>query len=154
MSANVLQEEKEMRKLYPVVIACLLFAQGCASTPPTPRSETSREVSFVTAQPAPRSFTNWTFFWFMPEIDTDAELEYIVVRPDGKEYFRYKIGYKPAGYSIRSDFPPGLAETPPDIFFGKPVTVIFRVNKGTIKFTKDVKFAFETAATKIQGVRK
>jgi len=90
----------------------------------------------------------------MPEIESDAELEYLVMQPDGKEYFRYHIGYRPAGYAIRSDFPPGLARTPPDVFFGRPITVVFRVNKGTIKFTKDVKFAFETTATEIPGERK
>jgi len=151
---NVLQEEKKMRKLYPTAVVCLLLAQGCATTPPRLLSEAAPEVTFVTTHPAPRSFTNWTFFWFMPEIESDAELEYAVMQPDGKEYFRYKIGYKPAGYAIRSDFPPGLAKAPPDVFFGKPVAVTFRVNKGTIKFTKDVKFAFETATKEIPGVRK
>jgi len=143
-----------MNKLYPIAAICLLLAQGCATTPPPPLSQAAAEVTFVTAQPAPRSFTNWTFFWFMPEVEPGAELEYIVAQPDGTEYFRHKIGNMPAGSAIRSDFPPGLAKTPPDVFFGKPVTLVFRVNKGTIKFTKDLKFAFETAATEIPGVRK
>lgn len=143
-----------MNKLCPIAVACLLIAQGCATTPLPPLTDAAAEITFVTAQPAPRSFTNWTFFWFMPEIESDAELEYVVMQPDGKEYFRYKIRNGPAGSAIRSDFPPGLAKSPPDVFFSKPVTVTFRVNKGTIKFTRDVTFAFETAATEIQGVRK
>jgi len=143
-----------MNKLYLIAIACMLLAQGCATTaPPPPLTQAAPEVTFVTAQPAPRSFTNWTFFWFTPEIESDAELEYIVMQPDGEEYFRYKIGNTPAGSAIRSDFPPGLAKSPPDVFFGKPVTVVFRVNKGTIKFTKAVNFAFETSAKEIAGVR-
>ena len=141
-----------MRRLYSVVIACTFLAQG-GTAAPLP-SEVASEVTFVTAEPAPVSFVNWTFFWFMPEIDPDAELDYVVSQPDGKEYFRYKIGYKPAGYAIRSDFPPGLAKTPPNVFFGRPVTVTFRVNKGSITFEKGVTFAFEAAVKEIQGVRK
>jgi hypothetical protein len=90
----------------------------------------------------------------MPEIEPGAELEYVVIQPDGKEYFRYKIGHNVTGSGIRSDFPPGLVKTDPSVFFGKPVTVTFRVNKGAIKFTKDVNFAFETAAQQIRGVRR
>lgn len=143
-----------MSKCYQGVIVCALLLQGCVTTPPPPRPEAAQEVTFVTAKPAPKSFTNWTFFWFMPEIEPDAELEYIVIQPDGKEYFRYKSGHKPAGYAIRSDFPPGLAKTDPSVLFGKPVIVRFRVNKGAVKFTKDVTFAFETSVQEIRGVRR
>ena len=143
-----------MSKFWLLIIACTLLAQGCATTPPPLLTEPAQEVTFVSAKPAPKSFTSWTFFWYMPEIAPDAELEYSVIRPDGKEYFRYKIGRRPAGYAIRSDFPPGLARTDPSVFFGKPVTVKFRVNKGTMKFTKPVSFAFETAVREIRAVRK
>jgi len=143
-----------MNKLYPASIICALLIQGCVTATPPSLSEAAQEVTFVTTEPAPKSFANWTFFWFMPEIAPDAELEYVVIQPDGQEYFRCKVGYKTAGYAIRSDFPPGLAKAPPDVFFGKPVAVTFHVNKGTIKFTKDVKFAFETATKEISGVRK
>lgn len=122
--------------------------------PPPSLHEATSEITFVTAEPTPKSFTHWTFLWFMPEIEPDAELEYIVMQPDGNEYFRHKVGYKPAGYSIRSDFPPGLAKTPPNIFFGKNIAVTFRVAKGTIKFAKDVTFVFDAAAKEIRGARK
>ena len=143
-----------MNKLYPASIICALLIQGCVTATPPSLSEAAQEVTFVTTEPAPKSFANWTFFWFMPEIAPDAELEYVVIQPDGQEYFRCKVGYKTAGYAIRSDFPPGIAKTDPSVFFGKPITVTFRVNKGTIKFTKDVTFVFETAANEIPGVRK
>jgi hypothetical protein len=132
-----------MRTLLVSIALITLIACGCATVPQL--NQPLRKVSFVTAEPAPKSFTNWTFFWFMPEIEPGAELEYIV---------RHKIGERPAGSAIRSDFPPGLAKTGPDVFFGKPVTVTFQVNKGTINFTKNVSFAFETATREIPGVRK
>jgi hypothetical protein len=74
------------------------------------------------------------------------------IQPDGKEYFRFNIGKMPAGSAIRSDFDPGVAKTDPSVFFDKPVAITFRVNKGTIKFTKDVNFAFETAAKPVAKV--
>jgi len=143
-----------MKKLWLVGVASVLLAQGCVTTAPIPLSEPAQEVTFVTARPAPRLFTNWTFFWFMPEIEPDAELEYTVIQPDGREYFRYKIAYRPAGRPIRSDFPPGLVDAGPGVFFGRPITVVFRVNKGTIRFTKGIKFVFETAAQEIPAVRR
>lgn len=142
-----------MRRVLVGIVLGTVFAYGCTTMSPQ-KLQPSQEVTFVTSEPAPKSFVNWTFFWFMPEIEKDAELEYIVIQPDGKEYFRLKIDKMPAGYGIRSDFPPGLAKTDPRVFFGKPVTVTFRVNKGTIKFTKDVNFAFETTAKEIRGVRR
>ncbi|MDD4871917.1 MAG: hypothetical protein PHR77_15270 [Kiritimatiellae bacterium] len=141
-----------MRRILVGILLSIVFAYGCTTAPQKPQP--SQEVTFVTAEPAPKSFVNWTFFWFTPEIEAGAELEYIVIQPDGKEYFRCKIGECQAGGSMRSDFPPGLAKTDPRVFFGKPVTVTFRVNKGTIKFTKDVNFAFETTAKEIRGIKR
>ena len=143
-----------MSRSYWAIVAWALLACGCATTPPAPLSEPAPEVMFVSASPAPKSFTNWTFFWYMPEIEPGAELEYVVIQPDGKEYFRYPVGHPPTGFGIRSDFPPGLAKTDPSVFFGKPVTVAFRVNKGRMAFQKGVTFAFETAAREIPGVRR
>lgn len=149
---TVRHKENKMKDVVFGIVLSTVFAFGCATAPQ--KSQPSQEVTFVTAEPAPKSFVNWSIFWFTPEIEAGAELEYIVIQPDGKEYFRYKIGECQAGGSMRSDFPPGLVKTDCGVFFGKPVTVTFRVNKGTIKFTKDVNFAFETTAKEIRGVRR
>ena len=45
--------------------------------------EISQEITFKTAAKAPGDFNAWTFFWSMPQIDDDAELDYVVIQPDG-----------------------------------------------------------------------
>jgi len=142
-----------VKRFYLATVICTLISQGCATIPP-PLDEPSQEVTFITAKDAPRSFTNWTFFWVSPEIDADAELEYTVLQADGKEYFRHQMGKTPAGQPMRSDFARGQTNNDMDALFGERITVVFRVNKGKMRFKRDIAFAFETAVKQIRGVRK
>ena len=104
----------------------------------------SDEITFKTATKAPEGFEAWTFFWKMPAIDDDAILEYVVIQPDGMEYFRYKIskGTK-KGTGIRSDFSLDFAGGDPSVFYGKEIIFKFRVNKGKIKFDPKATYHFE-----------
>ena len=56
----------------------------------------SDEVIFKTAAKAPWGFDSWTFFWEMPKIDPDAVLTYVVIQPDGNEYYSYNRPIKHA----------------------------------------------------------
>jgi len=74
-----------MKKIMSVFVGVfIVMGQFAIATP-------SDEVTFKTEAKAPTGFESWTFFWQMPEIDTGATLEYVVIQPDGKECFRYKM---------------------------------------------------------------
>jgi len=126
-----------MRKLLAIVslLAFSVSAQG---------AEVEDQVTFKTVEPAPSGFTAWTFHWSMPEVDADATLKYVVLQPDGKEYFRYTIGGKrQTGQSIRSDFSKSFAGGDPKVFYGKHIVFTFTVDKGKIKFPANPPFRFE-----------
>jgi hypothetical protein len=126
-----------MRKLLTVVILVLFVASVHAA-------EVSDEVTFRSAGPVPSGFTFWTFYWSMPEINSDTTLQYVVLQPDGKEYFRYTIGGKrQTGQNMRSDFSKDFAGGDPKVFYGKEIIFKFIVNKGKIKFPENPPFRFE-----------
>jgi len=115
--------------------------------------EVSDSVTFKTAEPAPSGFISWTFYWSMPEIDPDATLEYIVLQPDGEEYYRRSVpGTTPTGNPIRSDFYEGFAGGNPEVLYGHDIQITFTVDKGTISFLDDASFHFEFLET-IDAVR-
>lgn len=102
------------------------------------------QITFKTSQPAPTGFTAWTFYWTMPEIEPGAILQYVVLQPDGKEYFRFTItGEHPAGQQIRSDFSKDFAGGDPKVFYGESISFTFIVDKGKIKFPENPPFRFE-----------
>ena len=134
------------------VVACVLLAQGCATV--RPASRLGAEVTFVSAEPAPTGFSQWFLSWPMPEIDPDAELEYVIVQPNGQEYYRETVSFRPfPGYILVSAvFPDDAANANMDVFFGKHVKVVFRVSKGHVHFKGDIEFAF-TSNRVIPGVQ-
>ena len=126
-----------MRKLLAIVGLALLSISAHSA-------EVADQVTFKTATPAPSGFTFWTFHWSMPEVDADARLQYVVLQPDGKEFFRYTIGGdRQTGQSIRSDFSKSFAGGDPKVFYGKNITFKFTVDKGMIKFPENPPFRFE-----------
>ncbi len=115
--------------------------------------EVSDSVTFNTVQNAPTGFTSWVFYWSMPEIDPDATLEYIVLQPDGDEYYRMTVpGTTPAGQGIRSDFYEGFAGGNPEVLYGTDIQIMFTVDKGTIQFLDDASYHFEFTET-IDAIR-
>jgi hypothetical protein len=126
-----------MRKLL-VIAGLALFSISAHS------AEVADQVTFKMADTAPSGFTFWTFHWSMPEVDADATLQYVVLQPDGKEYFRYTIGgERQTGQSIRSDFSKSFAGGDPKVFYGENITFKFTVDKGKIKFPENPPFRFE-----------
>ena len=126
-----------MRKLM-IIASLILFSISAHG------AEATDQVTFRTVEAAPAGFTFWTFHWSMPEVEADATLQYVVLQPDGKEYFRYTIGGKrQTGQSIRSDFSKTFAGGDPKVFYGKHITFTFTVDKGTIKFPENPPFRFE-----------
>ena len=116
-------------------------------------AEVADQVTFKTAAPAPSGFGFWTFHWSMPEVDPEATLQYVVLQPDGKEYFRYTIeGKRQTGQTLRSDFSKSFAGGDPKVFYGKHITFKFVVDKGTIKFPANPPFRFEFKTT-VKAVR-
>jgi len=106
--------------------------------------EVSDSVTFSTAQPAPSGFISWTFYWSMPEIDPDATLEYVVLQPNGEEYYRLTIpGTIISDQVMRSDFSVDFAGGNPEVFYGHNIFFTFTVDKGTIEFSDDAWFLFE-----------
>lgn len=110
----------------------------------------SDKVTFVTVKNAPENFDFWTFFWTFPKIDRNASLEYIVFKPDGKEYYHYKSKVPSAvGEQYRSDFGKKVAGGSTKALYNKKIKIMFIVNKGKIKFNpKDVRnFTFQFSKT-------
>lgn len=124
----------------------VIFVQFAVAVP-------SDEITFKTAVNAPDGFDAWTFFWEMPAVDADAILEYVVIQPDGKEYFRYVMPKeRKKGTSIRSDFSLGFAGGDPSVFYGKEIIFKFSVNKGKIEFDpkspRNFEFRYKVEAIK------
>jgi len=141
------------RFMFTVIMASVLIFMGCTSQ--TSHLVHAQEVIFTTAEKAPKQFKNWTFFWRMPEMEPDAALEYVVIQPDGKEYFRMKVKRLPQGTSVRSDFSLSFNKRDPSVFYNQHITVKFRVSKGQLKFDLSaVKFRFESFAKEIDAVPK
>lgn len=101
----------------------------------------SDQITFKTSTKCPSSFDSWTFFWSFPEIDKDAELEYLVLKPNGKKYSHWKtkehIDKNPEkGTEFRSDFGVDFEGGNPKCFYNKKLEFTFLVNKGRIKFSQ------------------
>lgn len=125
--------QKLLTSLLIMVISSLVFAE-----------EGVDSVTFKTVEPAPAGFTSWTFFWSMPEIDPDATLEYVVLQPNGDEYYRLTIPASVVpGQTIRSDFSMELNECDPELLYGNEILFMFIVDKGSILFPDEASYYFE-----------
>ena len=111
-----------------------------------PIENVSHEVTYIAARLAPSDFDTWTFFWVAPKVDSHATFQYVVLKPNGDEYFRRTSSLKP-GQKIRSDFIKGKIGDDPKVFYNQYVTVQFVVNMGKIKFPEDMRFRFEFGNT-------
>ena len=100
------------------------------------------EVIFRTEKVAPSDFDYWTFFWVAPERDPDANLEFVVFEPDGKEYYR-NTSTSNMGEEYRSDFCKEYAGGDPKVFYNKHVVVKLMVDKGSMNFPDNAEFRFE-----------
>jgi hypothetical protein len=106
------------------------------------------QVAFKSAEKAPSGFSSWSFSWESPTKDPDAKLEFVVLRPDGTEYFRYDAsrvydarGAK-AGILFHSDFGLGRAGGDPSIFYNQAITIVFKASKGGLAFDPNGKYYF------------
>ena len=99
----------------------------------------SQEITFRTAEKAPRAFDSWTIFWQQPKVsDDDALVGYQVQKADGKVYFDWGPNKMAAGESSRSDF-----AKDPAVFYDKDIFFTLRVTKGTMNFPQKPQFHFE-----------
>lgn len=106
-------------------------------------AEPVAEAVFTSEGPAPEGFTWWTFHWTMPAIDPDAQLKMIVLTPDGQEYASNTITSRSS--SVRSDFSSEWGYGDVSVFYNKPITVKFTVDKGGISFPRGgCRFEFHT----------
>lgn len=143
-----------MNKIWFVLVLLMAITLPACNTKQNKLSITGQEITFTTAEEAPGEFTNWTFFWSMPEIEGGAKLEYKVLGPDGEVFFKYDI-LQPskAGTSIRSDFTPGIIKRDQSVLFCRKISIRFRVSKGEMKFNlSGVKFVFKPLEMRIDAV--
>jgi len=111
---------------------------------PVPTGKATHEVVFRTGEVAPTGFTSWTFHCEVPKIEPDAILQYVVLQPDGKEYYRKTLsGLVKKGESIRCDFFEGFAGGEPKVFYNQHITFKFTVDRGLIEFPDEPQFRFE-----------
>ncbi|MGD0784821.1 MAG: ankyrin repeat domain-containing protein [Sedimentisphaerales bacterium] len=110
-------------------------------------------ITFKSAEPAPDKFDAWSFRWITPAIDPDAKLWYVVIQPDGQEYFRYDLAASAANRNMRSDFKAGFSGGDPRIFFKEHIRFIVHVSKGKMVFPPagSVRFKFEFFQNNAEG---
>lgn len=109
---------------------------------PASPGDNSHTVIFKTGELAPSDFASWTFYWTGPGIDRDANLQMIVLQPDGQEYTRHALTLG-KGNRVRSDFGKGLPGGDPSVFYKQHVAVKFTADKGQIRFPGNAQFHFE-----------
>ena len=103
------------------------------------------KVTFKSAEPAPEAFDAWSFKWMTPTKDPDANLWYVVIQPDGQEYFRYDLPNSAESHSTRSDFRAGSAGGDPRVFYNEYIRFSVWASKGKLVFSQSdsVRFKFE-----------
>ncbi len=119
----------------------ILFSQDLGTAQSDSASE--KQVTFRTAEKAPSGFNAWTFYWKAPSREPGEKLEYVVIQPDGKEYFKLDVSRVKAGTPVRSDFKLGFAGGDPRVFYNQNVTIAFKVTKGRLVFDPNYKYFFE-----------
>lgn len=125
----------------------VLFNQGLGTAQSDIASE--KQVTFRTEEKAPDDFNAWTFWWKVPYREPGAKFEYVVLQPDGKEYFKLDVSKTKEGTVCRSDFKPGFAGGDPQVFYNQNVTITFKATKGSLVFDPNWKYFFEFRKEKI-----
>jgi DNA-directed RNA polymerase subunit RPC12/RpoP len=116
-------------------------------------------VTFQTKEPAPRQFDAWEFVWSMGNVESNTELDYVVLQPDGKEYYRSDLTMALRNrstrgvFTVKSDFgkgfPPGSGD--PGVFFNKHIQFMFRASDGDFSFSPESKSVFHFFKKDEQG---
>ncbi|MEE8399815.1 MAG: hypothetical protein V3S89_12475 [Desulfobacterales bacterium] len=137
-----------MRRTAWLIIAVVFTwsLSGCTTTRSMQGSGwAGRTITFKTSELAPAQFDGWTFFWWDPSVkDSETELQYVVLLPDGKEHFVSEDLPVEAGSEARSDFADGIAGGDPRPFQGKHIRIRFHSSKGQMRFSRsaDYHYAF------------
>ncbi|MFH2000225.1 MAG: hypothetical protein ABIK28_11125 [Planctomycetota bacterium] len=103
----------------------------------------SHVVTFTTETNAPPQFDCWTFYWTTPHYLKSAELDYVVLDPEGGEFYEYFMGQSAQSRSSLSDFGSEVTGKRSDIFFDKPIRFVLRVSEGPMKIPLDHGFHFD-----------
>lgn len=91
-------------------------------------------ITFSTKKKAPSSFDGWTFYWEAPVTVRSANVDYVVLDPNGKECFSCNISDVPGGAAMRSSFSKEFAGGDHTVFFNKQIRLKARVSEGPLKF--------------------
>ena len=101
----------------------------------TESDENSKQtVVFRTAEKAPEHFNSWMFVWRAPVISKGAKIKYIVIQPDGKEYFKYNVGTPCCGTIELSYFGKESSGGNPSVFFNEHIYFKIMVSSGRMAF--------------------
>lgn len=131
-------------KLFLCILIVTFVLTGCGGGDDL--SKYSKIVTFKSAEPAPRDFDSWSFFWQSPTVDSDSQLEYVVLKPKGEFYIQKSFSSSEMatpGMRNRLDFQKDFAGDDPTIFLRKEVNFSFRALKGDIVFDPNGLYYFK-----------
>lgn len=137
----------------------LVFA-GCATGNSRANQKgIGQTITFMTAESAPADFDSWSFFWLDPAVQRfDANLGYVVLLPDGMEYYVHDCGMTTPGAENRSDFWEKMFSS-----FGKPerdmikpfhgqhIRIKFQATEGQIRFPDYDGYSFTFYKNDVNG---
>jgi proline iminopeptidase len=107
------------------------------------KKKVSQEITFRTAEKAPRDFDSWTFFWESPAMEEGALMGFQVKDGGGKVYHEREPGKWKSGISTRSDFSKEWDGIDPAVLYDKDITVRLWVTRGQMTFSEMPKYYFE-----------
>jgi hypothetical protein len=135
-----------MFKRFTLVLATIGLLLFCSTLSSQALDKKSNQVSFFTRSNAPEYFDNWTFFWVMPKIDSEALLKISIYNSDGKLFYDEDFSKRnmPSGAEVRSDWwVHGPQDVSPDMFFGKGIEVRFQTSKGEVIIPDENRYKFQ-----------
>jgi hypothetical protein len=109
-------------------------------------SQFSKTITFKTASAAPSDFDAWSFSWSYPRWEKNAQLDCIILTPDGDQFFQQLIEQNSSWNPLTSattEFAPGNPGGDPGLFRGKDIRITFRVTKGFLMFSPDGFYEFK-----------
>ncbi|MDD5065127.1 MAG: ankyrin repeat domain-containing protein [Phycisphaerae bacterium] len=132
------------RKGYPDIAEFMrkYQAQSEAEKSDTNEPGSSNNITFKSAEPAPEAFDAWSFRWMGPVGEPNAKFWYVVIQPDGKEYFRYDLPILARG-RLRSDFGVGIAGGDPSVFYKEYIHFSVFASKGKPAFSQSDSAGFK-----------